>query len=85
MEGDWSCYRGGQFNGGRMVMLRKWSVKWRENSHLTEVASLIEGEWSCYRCSLMDGEWSFYGGGQFNGGRMVVTEVISLMEGERSC
>ena len=34
MEGEWSCYRGGQFNGGRMVMLQKWS--------------LMEGEWSCY-------------------------------------
>ena len=21
MEGEWLCYRGGQFNGGRMVML----------------------------------------------------------------
>ena len=21
MEGEWSCYGGGQFNGGRMVML----------------------------------------------------------------
>ena len=21
MEEEWSCYRGGQFNGGRMVML----------------------------------------------------------------
>ena len=21
MEGEWSCYRGGQFKGGRMVML----------------------------------------------------------------
>ena len=35
MEGEWSCYRGGQFNGGRMVMLQRWS--------------LMEGEWSCYR------------------------------------
>ena len=38
MEGEWLCYRGGQFNGGRkvmlggqfngvrMVMLRRWSV-----------------------------------------------------------
>ena len=31
-EGEWSCYRGGQFNG--------------ENGHVTEVASLKE--WSCY-------------------------------------
>ena len=34
MEGEWSCYRGGLFNGGGMVM--------------TEVASLMEGEWLCY-------------------------------------
>ena len=26
MEGEWSCYRGGQFNGGRMVMLQRWPV-----------------------------------------------------------
>ena len=26
MEGEWSCYRGGQFNGGRMVTLQKWSL-----------------------------------------------------------
>ena len=35
MEGEWPCYRAGQFNGGRMVMLWRWS--------------LMEGEWSCYR------------------------------------
>ena len=29
MEGEWSCYRGGQFNGGRMVI---------------RVVSLMEGE-----------------------------------------
>ena len=26
MEGEWSCYRAGQFNGGRMVMLQRWPV-----------------------------------------------------------
>ena len=26
MEGEWSCYKGGQFNGRRMVMLQKWSL-----------------------------------------------------------
>ena len=26
MEGEWSCQRGGQFNGGRMVMLWRWPV-----------------------------------------------------------
>ena len=49
MEGKCSCYRGGQFIGRRMVMLQRWLVKWGENSHLTEVASLMEGEWSCCR------------------------------------
>ena len=62
VEGEWLCYRGDHFYGGKMVrlqrwpvylkemvMLQRWSVKWRENSHLTEVASLMEGEWSCYR------------------------------------
>ena len=33
MEGEWSCYRGGHFNGGG------------KNGHVTEVASLMEGEW----------------------------------------
>ena len=33
----------------------------------------------------MEGEWSYYGSGQFKGGRMVFTEVVSLIEGERSC
>ena len=26
MEGAWSCYRGGTFNGGIMVMLQKRSL-----------------------------------------------------------
>ena len=26
MEGACSCYISGQFNGGRMVMLQKWSL-----------------------------------------------------------
>ena len=26
MEGEWSFYRGRQFNGGRMVMLQRWLV-----------------------------------------------------------
>ena len=26
MEEEWSCYRGGQFHGGRMVMLQRWLV-----------------------------------------------------------
>ena len=59
MEGEWLCYRGGQFNRGRMVMLQRgsllegeWSCYrsshyWREKGHVTEVESLMEGEWSC--------------------------------------
>ena len=35
MEREWSCYRSGHFNEGRMVMLQRWS--------------LMEGEWSCNR------------------------------------
>ena len=41
MEGEWSCYRGCQFNG-------RAGHKWRENGHVTEVVTLMEGEWSCY-------------------------------------
>ena len=51
---------GDQFNGGRMVMFNG------EELVMLEVASLMEGEWSCYR------------GGQFNGGKNGhVTEVIT--------
>ena len=25
-EGEWSCYRSGQFNTGKMVMLQRWPV-----------------------------------------------------------
>ena len=35
----------------------------RENGHVTEVVSLMDGEWSCY------------GGGKFKEGRMVLIEV----------
>ena len=27
MEGEWSRYRSGHFNGGKMVMLQRWSVQ----------------------------------------------------------
>ena len=62
MEGEWSCYGGGQFKRGRMLMLRRWqvrkgrmtmlerwSVEWRENGHVTEVITLMERKWSGYR------------------------------------
>ena len=45
MEGEW---------------LWRWAVSWGKNGNVTEVVSLMEREWSCYR------------GGQFNGGRMIM-------------
>ena len=42
MEREWSCYGGGQFNGGRMIMLR-------------EIVSFMEGEWSFYRGAHFNG------------------------------
>ena len=56
-----------------MVTLQRWSVYWKENGHVTEVVTLMEGEWSCYRS------------GHFNGAIVVVTEVNSLIQGKRSC
>ena len=41
MGGEWSCYGGGQFVGGRMVKL--------------EVVSLVEREWACYRGGQYNG------------------------------
>ena len=32
-DGEWSCYRGGQFKGGRLVMLH---FNGRENGHVKE-------------------------------------------------
>ena len=29
MQGQWLCYGGGHFNGGRMVMLQRWPVCYR--------------------------------------------------------
>ena len=43
MEREWSCYGGGQFNGGRMIIREVVSL-WRENCHLIEVVTLMEGE-----------------------------------------
>ena len=53
------------------------------NGHVTEVASLKEGDSRVIEVvSLREREWSCFGGGQFNGH---VREVASLMEGEWSC
>ena len=36
MEGEWSCYRGGHFNGGRMVMLQRVVSLMEGDGHVTE-------------------------------------------------
>ena len=46
MQAEWSCYGGGQFKRGRMVMLQRQPIYFRGNGQVTEVASLKEGEWS---------------------------------------
>ena len=59
-EEEWSCNRGGKFNGGSSHVTEV--ARLRENGHVTEVATLIEGEWSCYR------------GDHFNEGRIVILQ-----------
>ena len=59
-EGEWSCYRGGKFNGGSGHVTEV--TRLRENGHVTEVVTLIGGEWSCYR------------GDHFNEGSMVILQ-----------
>ena len=49
MKGEWSFYRGGKFNEGRMAL-------WRENGHITEVVTSMEGKWSCYRGGKLEFE-----------------------------
>ena len=46
-EGECLCYGGGQFNGGRKVMLGGQFNGGR--MVVMEVVTLMEGEWSCYR------------------------------------
>ena len=46
MEEEWSCYRGGQFHGGRMVMLRGGQFN-GGRIVITKDTCLMEGEWSC--------------------------------------
>ena len=38
-----------------MVMLQKWSLYWKENGHVTDVVSFMEGEWSFYRGAHFNG------------------------------
>ena len=42
-EGEWSCYKDGQFNGGSMVMLLRWPIN-GGSGHSMEMASSMEGE-----------------------------------------
>ena len=39
MEGEWSCYRGDHFKGGKMIRLQRWPVYLKENGHVTEVVT----------------------------------------------
>ena len=52
MQGEWSCYRGSQYNGGIKVMLRRWPVQWRENGHVAEVASNAESMFMLHMWSV---------------------------------
>ena len=70
MEGEFSCYGGGQFNRGKMVLLQRWSL--RENGYVTEVDSFMEGECLCYGGGQFNGGSKIMLGGQFNLGRMVM-------------
>ena len=78
-------YRGGQFNGGRMVMSEVSLNEGEQSCYggtivVIEVASLMERGNGHVRevVSLMEGEWSCYRGGQFNGGRMVMLQRWSV-------
>ena len=86
-DGEWSCYIGGQFKGGRMVMLH---FNGSQNGHVNEVVfnggSMVSigGQYNGGRMllteveSLNEGEWSFYRGDQLNGGRMVMLKRWSV-------
>ena len=63
-EGEWSCYRGGKFNGGSGHVTEV--ARLRENGHVTEV--VFNGgrhDHVTEEVSIMEREWSCYGGGQF--------------------
>ena len=46
-EGEWSCYRGVQFNGDRMGMLQRWCLM-ESMIMLQRGGQLMEREWSFY-------------------------------------
>ena len=72
MEGEWSYYGGGQFSGGRMIMLQRWIVYRRENGHVTEVVTNGGRIVMLQKWSLMEGEWLCYRSGHSNGGRILM-------------
>ena len=75
LKGDWSCYGEGQFNGRSMVILPRLSIFWRENGHVTDVASVRMGEnGHVTEVTLVEIEGSCYRGGMFNGGIMVMLQ-----------
>ena len=79
MEGEWSCYGEGQFNGRSMVILRRLSIFWRENGHVTDVVSLRMGEnGHVTEVTLMEIDGSCYRGGLFNGGIIVTLRRWSI-------
>ena len=47
-----------------MVMLQRWSLKWRENGHITEVSLGRKNGHVTELTSLMEEEWSRYRGGE---------------------
>ena len=51
------------------------------NGHVKEVASLMEGEWFCYKGGLFKGRRRVDRGGQFNRGRMVMLQRWTVIEG----
>ena len=51
-----------------MVMLQRWS--------------LMEGEWRVSYRGLVEGEWLCNRGDHVNGGKMVMLQVVSLLERE---
>ena len=55
-----------------------------ENKLFVIVIVIMEKSYVRGSVSLMEREWSCYGGGQFNGGRMIIREVVSFIEGEWS-
>ena len=83
-EGEWSFYRGGKFNGGRIkgvsLMYGEWSCYGggQFNGGRIPMLQFNGGRMVVTVAILMEGEWSCYRGGQFNGGRMVMLQRWSV-------